>query len=682
MKLTHLSLVLWLLSIGFVGLNAQFTQFTQHIQGVYGAGMSWRDYDNDGDLDLLIIGSSTQYGTPSTRLYTNLNGNGFNLVTTNFQDVYRGSVSWGDYNNDGFLDFALCGMNSLNIPVTVIYRGNGTSSFTAIDAGIIGLDYSCLEWGDYNNDGLLDLVICGISGGINYTRIYRNDGNDTFTNIHADIVQVSYSVVSWGDYDNDGDLDLLIAGNGKSKVYRNDGNDVFVDIEAEIEPIWYNGSCWIDYDGDGFLDILIEGQTGNTQQTLLYRNTGNRTFENTPIRLEGLHSGSVKPGDFNADGKSDICLTGRWDQNRRTTIYRNESWGIFTDIHAGLPGLSSSYSSWGDFNNDGRLDLVIAGYTGYDYHAAVYRNDFPYVNTPPSPPIVSFDYENMTFVFSGAMDDSTPLNALTYNIKIGTSPGAIDVLSPMASDQGYRRVVGRGRKAYKFNPQPDIVYYVSAQSIDSGFMASGFGPEIEVCLPASAIIAYEGANPFDFGSVHLTHSSQAQTLTIRNTGLGNLTLDSIDLLGLDSAFSLVHVHTPVTIAPNAIHSIELLFSPLSNGIISDSLVVMSNAVNSPRFTIGLVGRGVSSPPAAVQNLQMTVLGNDVHLSWDAVTTTTTGEPIEVNRYLVLMNMLPDEDHFWYLANTTETSYIHLGSHQFSPNMFYRIIALVLYDRDD
>jgi hypothetical protein len=56
-------------------------------------------------------------------------------------------------------------MNGWGIPVTVIYRGNGSSSFTAIDAGIIGLDYSCLEWGDYNNDGLLDLVICCIADG-------------------------------------------------------------------------------------------------------------------------------------------------------------------------------------------------------------------------------------------------------------------------------------------------------------------------------------------------------------------------------------------------------------------------------------------------------------------------------------------------------------------------------------
>jgi hypothetical protein len=252
----------------------------------------------------------------------------------------------------------------------------------------------------------------------------------------------------------------------------------------------------------------------------------------------------------------------------------------------------------------------------------------------------------------------------------------------MASDEGYRRVVGRGRKVCKFNPEPGMVYYVSAQTIDSGFMASGFGPEIEVCVPGTAIVAYEGDNPYDFGSVYLTHSSQAQTFIFRNTGVINLTIDSIDLLCPDSAFSLVEAHTPVSVPSGAIHSIELLFSPHANGVTPDSLVVLSNAENYPRFTIGLVGRGVSAPPSTVQNLQLTVLSNDVHLSWDAVTTTTDDEPLEVNRYLVLINMLPDEDHFWYLANTTETSYIHFGSHQFSPNTFYRIVALVLYDRDE
>src|SRR5205823_1873419 len=142
--------------------------------------------------------------------------------------VSGGAVAWGDYNGDGYLDFSLTGRTSLG-RVTRIYRNNGNGTFAGIDGNIPGLESSRLAWGDYDNDGDLDLFVTGYTGSDYFARIYRNDGADKFTDSGiTNIIAGADGAVAWADFDNDGDLDLVFAGftldtstRQSARLYRN-----------------------------------------------------------------------------------------------------------------------------------------------------------------------------------------------------------------------------------------------------------------------------------------------------------------------------------------------------------------------------------------------------------------------------------------------------------------------------
>ena len=165
-------------------------------------------------------------------------------------------------------------------------------TFTDINAGLTGVRYCALSWGDYDNDGDLDLAISG-----NWiSKIYRSD-NGTFVDINAGLTGVKNCALSWGDYDNDGDLDLAIAGYSSnydliSKIYRND-NGNFVDINAGLIGVSFCALSWGDYDNDGDLDLAIAGSSYVGTISKIYRNDG--CFNNwIDIQTRGIQS--------NADG--------------------------------------------------------------------------------------------------------------------------------------------------------------------------------------------------------------------------------------------------------------------------------------------------------------------------------------------------------------------------------------------
>ena len=210
--------------------------------------VAWSDFDNDGDLDIIIAGNSS--AGPITKIYRNDNGI-FNDINAGLPGLGQSSVAWGDYDNDGFLDILLTGYTSLG-PVSRIYHNNGNSTFTEQSGiNLTGVYNGSVAWGDYDNDGDLDILLTGqldASANSLISKIYRNDSNDLFTEQTAiSLVGVQYNSVAWGDYDNDGDLDILLTGRDKSNslfssIYRND-NCIFTDINAGLTGVYLGSAC-------------------------------------------------------------------------------------------------------------------------------------------------------------------------------------------------------------------------------------------------------------------------------------------------------------------------------------------------------------------------------------------------------------------------------------------------------
>jgi hypothetical protein len=393
------------------------------LSGISGARLSWGDYDNDGDLDLAV--SCYIPFIYVTKIYRNDNGV-FTDIGADLTGVSAGSLSWGDYDNDGDLDLAIAGWNDSSGNISKIYK-NTNGVFTDIGAGLTGVSEGSLSWGDYDNDGDLDLVIAG--SGI--SKIYRNDNGVFKEDTNVVLPEINQCSVSWGDYDNDGDLDLAIAGwnsssGNISKIYKNT-NGVFTDIEAGLTGVSDGSLSWGDYDNDGDLDLAVAGYNlGYISR--IYRNDGNNTFTDINAGLTGVNYCSISWGDYDNDGDLDLAVIGTTGVESVSKIYRNNGL-TFDDAGAGLTGASTGSLSWGDYDNDGDLDLVIAGRDGTNSVFKMYKSVMTKKqtnNVPNVPTVLPSGYNSGTgkleFKWNKATDDKTKTEGLYYEIRVATQP--------------------------------------------------------------------------------------------------------------------------------------------------------------------------------------------------------------------------------------------------------------------
>jgi hypothetical protein len=375
--------------------------------------------------------------------------------------------------------------------------------FVDINANLPGVAYGAVAWGDYDKDGDLELELAGNMGDganlIPVSRVYRNDGG-IFIDVGAGLLDAAQGPLAWGDYDHDGDLDLLQAGNTGSefisRVYRNDGG-LFTDIGAGLPGFDGGSAAWGDYDNDGDLDLVLTGYTTpSTWISRVYHNNGSGSFTDIGAGLPGVHSGSVAWGDYDNDGYLDLLLSGSTGSQDISRVYRNDGTGAFTDITAALGGVYQSSAAWGDYDNDGDLDILLVG---FPYGARVYRSDGAPANTPPSAPsgltaLVADDIA--IFSWSASTDGQTPAAGLTYNLRVGTAPGGIEICSPMAHcGTGCRRVVQLGNAQHRTSwtmklPGPGQ-YYWSVQAVDGAFAGSPFATEGGLVPVLASLVSIE-----------------------------------------------------------------------------------------------------------------------------------------------------------------------------------------------
>ncbi len=310
----------------------------------------------------------------------------------------KGSVVYGDCNNDGILDY----LTSTNNRTTVA-KGDNWWWSTKLNVGdAANFRFGSMAWLDYNNDGYLDFIIAAASDGANtrdksIIQLYKNNGNETFTKDDTNTA-VFAGVAAWtgdnkdythnhfavADYNNDGWNDLVVNGRGLHDgtrhmvLYLNE-KGTFKKIENTFKAIDGSTVWAADFNNDGNIDVAVSGYHSNAFATLIYWGRGDGTFAETHLNY-GLENGTTFAIDVNNDGYQDLIIAGNGQINNEWTnalfYVKNNGDGTFANpvINPGIAdaGIKDFQGALvpGDLNNDGYMDFAF--HTSWTENASVY----------------------------------------------------------------------------------------------------------------------------------------------------------------------------------------------------------------------------------------------------------------------------------------------------------------------
>ena len=297
--------------------------------GVSNSSIAFADVDGDEDMDVLITGSSSNFG-PVSKLYINDGeGNYTEVDETPFVGVFASSIAFADIDGDKDIDVLITGSSSNFGPVSKLYINDGGGNYSEVDeTPFVGVFASSIAFADIDGDKDMDLLITGDSAfspsHMKFTgvsKLYVNDGNGRFTEeLEIPIDAVTSSSIAFADIDGDEDMDLLITGSFLSKLYTNDGNGKYTEVlETPFDGVRYSSIAFADIDGDGDMDVLITGnasKSGHNSSPIpiskLYLNDGNGLFtvlDNEPF--DGVFFSSIAFADMDGDSDLDVMITGR-----------------------------------------------------------------------------------------------------------------------------------------------------------------------------------------------------------------------------------------------------------------------------------------------------------------------------------------------------------------------------------
>ena len=351
------------------------------------------DFNNDGNTDVLLTGAGSSF-SPICQLWHNQTNGLFANLNAVFPGVSSSAVACGDMENGGRMDLILTGfggvdVNNSPICLSQVWHNLGKGNFTNLQADLPGIDTGAVALGDFYHEGNLDILLTGYSATGAVAQVWRNLGNGSFTNMNAGLPGVLYSSVALGDYDNDGNLDILLTGttNGFgnaaiTQLWRNLGNGTFTNVSTDLPGVTQGAVAWGDFNQAGRLDILLTGYTQTGAVCQVWRNLGNDAFTNMNVGLPGIYQSSVALADYDNDGKLDIVIAGLNSQDQPICqLWRNTGNWVFTNINAGFTGVYSGSVAWADFDRDGRLDLLLSGLNAAgDPTTEVYHNNTALTN--------------------------------------------------------------------------------------------------------------------------------------------------------------------------------------------------------------------------------------------------------------------------------------------------------------
>ncbi|RMI17343.1 MAG: T9SS C-terminal target domain-containing protein [Calditrichaeota bacterium] len=386
----------WLIASGllcFLGLvplfaQVQFTDVSAAAgitHSIAGEGVCIFDYDNDGWEDILVLNLNG-----ANLLYRNLGNLAFQEVAGSAGLAHPGqnrSAAAADIDNDGDLDVAIGVVNDS----CRLFLNNGDGTFTDI-TGTAGLqaaqDVRGIAWCDIDQDGWVDLYVTNLQ---TPNAFYRNNGDLTFIDVTTALNAagpVSPGLVmsaGFFDYDGDGDEDLFMPQDGQlgNVLLRMESSGVFTDVSAAagvVVPVQGMGVAIGDYNRDGWPDVY----TTNLDENTLFRNRGDGTFEDV-TQAAGVGDAPLSMGwgtfffDADNDGWPDIYNNNQTGFGQvPNSFFRNRHDGTFADLSV-ASGLASTNDGIGaafaDLDNDGDLDIFLAGHPSPAGSLILFRND-------------------------------------------------------------------------------------------------------------------------------------------------------------------------------------------------------------------------------------------------------------------------------------------------------------------
>jgi len=658
----------------------------------YGSS-SWGDYDGDGDFDVVTTGTSSP--NPSSVKFYNNAGGTFNEVDG--PDLVSGVLtyaSWNDYDNDNDLDLLITGATESS---TYLYKNTGGTFSLVANTNLPLVNGKMPVWADFDNDGDMDLGLPGTD-----KKFLMKNNNSSFSQVSE--LPISSSMV-WGDYNNDGDMDYAIIGGGSpgganpaiyDGIYDNN-NGVFTKILTD--PYYSAAAVWTDIDNDGDLDLIISGRSFSSGLKMTVYRNDNSTFVSVPQPNMESFAGSdlvplsISSGDYDNDGDVDLLIAGLNSQQpsiARTAIYKNNGSGLFSeDTRIVLPQAASPSASWGDYDNDGDLDVIIYGRTisvsTDGFISKVFRNNLNVTNTTPSTPTnLSATASGSKTVFTWNASTDAQGGPITYNLRIGTTPGGSEIMSAMASTTtGTLLTPAMGNvqlnRSWSVNGITAGTYYWSVQAVDGTFAGSAFASEKQLVLSSQTITFAElGSVLIDKAPFTLSASASSGlpvTFTSSNTAVATVSGNQITIVGAgttdikasQSGSSTYVAATDVTrtLTVNKLTQ-TITFTPVNNKTLGDALFTLSAISSSSLATqfstlsdkVTLSGSTVTIVKAGSVTITASQSGNATYAAATSATQTFCINPAKPTITLtgadtenILLTSSASTGNQWFLNDT-------------------------------
>jgi FG-GAP-like repeat/Abnormal spindle-like microcephaly-assoc'd, ASPM-SPD-2-Hydin len=562
------------------------------------------DFNGDGKPDVAVVDRASN--TVSILLG---NGDGTFAAAASYAiGVDSVAIAVGDFNGDGKLDLVTANRAAYTISVLL---GNGDGTFGNRVDYITGTEPMALAVGDFNGDGYLD--IAEVDNADNTVSIFLGLGNGAFQTPVAYPTGASPIAIVGGDFNGDGHLDLAIANAGSNNVsvLLGKGDGTFQSAVFYATGSDPDGLFAADLNGDGKLDLVASNNGSNSISVLM--NSGNGAFAPGVFYGAGTLPFGVAAADFFGNGKLDIAVVNSGDNT--VSIIPGNGDGTFNVIGSMTfdTGNQSLGVAAGDFNGDGRADLVVS------------NSEDNTVSILLQAAYATLSSQNIAFGAQIVGSASSPQNVVVTNSGSAILAVSSVTITGLNSSQysqtnNCATIPAGGTCTITVTFTPTVPGTASANlNITDNALGS---PQI-VSLLGTGISAVAQLSPtsLTFAAQTVGTTSTPQVVTLSNSGSLALSLTSITA---SAGFAQTN-NCGSSVAAGGACNITVTFTPTATGTQTGSITVVDNAVGGSQ-TVGLTGTGSGAPTVTLSPTSLT-FGNqttDTISAYQSITLTNTG----------------------------------------------------------